>query len=72
MSVMLLLVRRIAAGDFSTDGKADLTVGAYGYNSNAGKFYIIISEAKVMTSDKEMESGRTRGGIKFRGNVKLK
>ncbi|MDP1620099.1 MAG: FG-GAP-like repeat-containing protein, partial [bacterium] len=52
----------LSAGDFNADGKTDLAVGANGFDSNAGKFYIYITEAKTYT---------IQTGTKINGTIKL-
>jgi hypothetical protein len=35
------------AGDFNADGKIDLVIGAYGYNTNTGRAYIFYNDGSV-------------------------
>jgi hypothetical protein len=58
----------LASGDFNTDGKTDLAVGAIGYGSSAGRVYIFTTEAKVIAE----ASNTLRGTSTFRGTVKLR
>ncbi|MBZ5529515.1 MAG: FG-GAP-like repeat-containing protein, partial [Acidobacteriia bacterium] len=60
----------LASADFNTDGKADLAIGALG---GAGKFNIIISEAKAASSlEQNLNTIKARGNVKFKGNIKFK
>ena len=40
----------LASGDFNTDGKTDLAVGAYGYSSNAGRAYLFYNDGSMPTA----------------------
>jgi len=40
----------LATGDLNADGKTDLAVGAYGYNSNQGKIYFYTGQGKYATT----------------------
>jgi hypothetical protein len=59
----------MTSGDFNTDGKTDLVVGAYGYSTNTGKIYVYISETD--SSGGMINAVKTRGSVKMRGNVKM-
>ncbi|HSA08093.1 MAG TPA: FG-GAP-like repeat-containing protein [Candidatus Moranbacteria bacterium] len=58
----------LAAGDFNADGKTDLAIGAYGYSSSAGRFYVYSMESKTGPLTKI----KARGTSKYRGNVRIK
>ena len=57
-----------APGDFNSDGKTDLAVGAYNYSTSTGRVYIFTTEAKITTP----EATTLRGTTKFKGTVKFK
>ncbi|OGI30340.1 MAG: hypothetical protein A3G09_02610, partial [Candidatus Moranbacteria bacterium RIFCSPLOWO2_12_FULL_48_12] len=59
----------ITSGDFNSDGKTDLAVGAYGYSSYAGRAYIFITEVKLAGS---FDTQRLKGTTKYKGTVKFK
>jgi hypothetical protein len=59
----------LASGDFNTDGKIDLAVGAYGYSTSTGRVYLIMSEAAVET---QPNVTKVRGTIKVKGTVKIR
>ncbi|MBP5993292.1 MAG: FG-GAP repeat protein [Candidatus Moranbacteria bacterium] len=59
----------IAAGDFTTDSKTDLAVSAWGYSSNTGRAFIIVTEAETVDGQ---EKATLRKAVKFRGPVKLR
>ncbi len=40
----------LASGDFNTDGKGDLAVGAPGYSTSTGRAYIFYGDSKVPTT----------------------
>ncbi|KKP57710.1 MAG: FG-GAP repeat protein [Candidatus Moranbacteria bacterium GW2011_GWF1_34_10] len=57
-------------GDFNTDSKTDLAIGAYGYSTNTGKAYIIITEA---INGEQINIIKQKGSIKLKGgSVKMK
>jgi len=58
----------IAIGDFNLDGKIDLAVGASGYSSSAGRFYVYTIESKNYPEVKS----RLRGTGTYRGTVKVR
>ena len=58
----------VSAGDFNADGKIDLAIGAYGYSSSAGRFYVYSMESKTGPLSKI----KTRGTSTYRGTVKVK
>ncbi len=37
----------MAAGDFNTDGRGDLAIGAYGYSTSTGRVYIFYSDGSL-------------------------
>ena len=41
----------LAAGDFNSDGKTDLAVGAYGYSTSTGRAYIYTMNDPVITGE---------------------
>jgi formylmethanofuran dehydrogenase subunit C len=59
-----------APGDFNSDGKTDLAIGAYSYSTATGRAYLFITEAEVLGEN--VEGTATRGGVKLRGNVNLR
>ena len=59
----------LTSGDFNADGKIDLAVGANGYSSNAGRFYVYISETKAKNEGVML---KIRGSNKLRGTGKMK
>ena len=61
--------RGLMIGDFNSDGKTDLAIGAYGYSTSTGRVYLFTSEAAVQTPTVD---ATTRGQVKFRGQVKLR
>ncbi len=40
----------LTTGDFNTDSRTDLVVGAYGYSSNAGRAYIFYNDGSIPTT----------------------
>ncbi|MDP1620251.1 MAG: FG-GAP-like repeat-containing protein, partial [bacterium] len=40
----------VASGDFNTDGRTDLAIGAYGYSSVAGRTYIFHNDGSIPTT----------------------
>ncbi len=40
----------LAAGDFNTDGRTDLAVGAYGYSSTTGRVYLFYNDGSIPTT----------------------
>ena len=40
----------LTSGDFNSDGKTDLAVGAYGYSSNIGRTYIFYNDGSIPTT----------------------
>ncbi len=40
----------LTAGDFNTDGKTDLAVGASGYSTNTGRVYILYGDGSIPTT----------------------
>jgi hypothetical protein len=40
----------MTAGDFNSDGKTDLAVGAYSYSSNAGRAYIFYNDGSLVSN----------------------
>jgi hypothetical protein len=61
--------RALACGDFNTDEKTDVAVGAHQYSTNTGRAYIVASEA---APSNESTSARLRGTIKTRGTIKIR
>ena len=41
----------LSSGDFNVDGKTDLAVGAYGYDSNIGRVYIYTFNDKIIDGE---------------------
>ena len=63
-----LFGQSLASGDFNSDGKTDIAVGAYNYSTDTGRAYIITTEAKV-----DAQAGvRARGITRIRGNFMMK
>ena len=60
----------LAFGDFNSDGKTDLAVGAHGYSSTTGRAYLFASE--TATASVSTEPAKTRGTIKARGTIKVR
>jgi len=40
----------LTSGDFNADGKTDLAVGAKGYSSNTGRFYLFYNDGSIPTT----------------------
>jgi formylmethanofuran dehydrogenase subunit C len=59
----------LTSGDFNSDGKTDLAVGAWGYSSSTGRAYIFITEAKAEESVQQMKS---KGTFKAKGDFRVK
>ncbi|MFZ3031528.1 MAG: FG-GAP-like repeat-containing protein, partial [Candidatus Moraniibacteriota bacterium] len=60
----------LSSGDFNTDGKIDLAIGAYGYSTSTGRVYIIASEAAVPAV--LPATLYQKGMVKTKGTLKLK
>jgi hypothetical protein len=62
--------RALTAGDWNSDGQADLAVGADGYSSSRGQVYIFTSEVAWTTNLPGTFS--MKGGGTLKGTGKLK
>jgi hypothetical protein len=59
-----------SAGDFNGDGWADLVIGAYGYNNNAGRSYVVFSDPNTgKTGMLQLGSLNGVNGFKLDGEI---
>ena len=56
-----------SAGDVNGDGHADLIIGAYGANSNAGAAYVVFGEASGFSSSLELSALDGSNGFRIDG-----
>ncbi len=53
----------LAAGDFNTDGRMDLAVGANTYSSSTGRVYIFYNDGSIPTTDGTADVAITGNGV---------